>query len=78
MKAMFGVFLLVFSVTAFAGGDTKTKGAPDDTWLGDSNDDEYFERSLVVKCPVNTTAGSIEAVVEEDSVAMIVVCNYDQ
>ena len=77
MKAVFSVFLLVFSVTAFAGGDANKKGAPDDTWLGDSNDDEYA-RSLVVKCPVNTTAGSVEAVPDEDGVVMIIECNYNE
>ena len=73
---MFGACLLVFSVAAFAGGDANKKGAPGDTWLGDSNDDEYG-RSLVVKCPVNTTAGSVEAMPDESGVVMIVECNYN-
>jgi hypothetical protein len=74
-RVLSSIALLVFSTAAFAGGNTEKRGAPDETWLGDSNTDEY-QRSLVVKCPADTTPGSVEAIPDDQGTVIVVECNY--
>ncbi|MCU0835047.1 MAG: hypothetical protein MUC77_11560 [Chromatiaceae bacterium] len=76
-RALVSTLLLVATATAFAGGDTKRTGAPDDSWGGTTNTDDY-QRSLIVKCPAGTTPGSVEALPDEQGVVMVVECNNEE
>jgi hypothetical protein len=76
-RVLVSAALLVFATASFAGGDTQRKGAPDETWDGDANTDDY-QRSLVVKCPAYTTPGAIEALPDEEGVVIVVECNYEK
>lgn len=75
-KALITIALFVFATGAIAGGDSNRKGAPDDNWLGDSNTDDT-QRTLVVKCPENTTPGGVEFLPDEEGAVIVVECNYD-
>jgi hypothetical protein len=60
-----------------ANGDSNRQGAPDSNWLGVSNTDDK-ERTLMVKCPVGTTADAIEALPDQEGVVIVVECNYSE
>lgn len=67
--------LVVFSATAIAGGDTKRQGAPEDSWTGDSNTDDK-QRSLLIKCPEDTAAETVEVLPDDEGAVIVVECNY--
>lgn len=75
MKAILVATLLVFSMAAVAGGNNERQGAPEGNWPGDPNMDDVA-RTLTVKCPVDTMADSIEAVSDDEGVAIVIECNY--
>ena len=77
MKTLFVVTLLIVSSVAMASGNNERKGAPEPSWLGESNTEE-MERMLTVKCPSGTTADSVEALPDEEGVVMVVECNYPE
>jgi hypothetical protein len=77
MKTLFAIVLLVVSTAAMAGGGSNRQGAPDDSWLGDTNTDDK-QRALIVKCPEGTTADTVEALPDQDGVVIVVECNYTQ
>jgi hypothetical protein len=76
-RAFASIVLLVFATAASAGGNTQKKGAPDGTWLGDSNTDEN-QRSLVVKCPTDTTPAGVEVLPDERGMVIVVECDFTE
>ena len=77
MKSVLIAALLVASTVAFAGGDANKKGAPGDTWQGTSNTDDT-QRSLIVKCPVDTLPTAVSSEPDVQGQVIVVECTYTE
>ncbi|MFZ0790322.1 MAG: hypothetical protein WAM94_11965 [Chromatiaceae bacterium] len=77
MKSILIAALFVVSTVALAGGDSNRTGAPGDNWQGTSNTDET-QRSLIVKCPVDTLPTAVSSEPDVQGQVIVVECTYTE